>query len=108
MRIGAKICVPFLVLGLLACQPVQKPELKGEGPLAVVVPRGTATPEYHAPAAKWQVGHGQAINRGDFARRECILCHSPETGCNKCHQYVGTPKIIVPEASLYWGNSNGK
>lgn len=105
LRMLAKISVPFLLIGLLACQPVQKPELKGEGPLAVVVPRGTATPEYHAPAPRWQVIHGQAIQRGDFSRRECILCHNPETGCNKCHQYVGAAKITVPESSLLWGNS---
>jgi hypothetical protein len=102
LRISAKICVPLVFVGLLACQQVQKPELKGEGPLAVIVARGTATPEYHAPAARWQINHGQAINRGDFSRRECVLCHNPETGCNQCHQYVGSPKISVPEASLYW------
>jgi len=108
LRISAKICVPLVFVGLLACQQVQKPELKGEGPLAVIVPRGTATPEYHAPAARWRINHGQAINRGDFSRRECVLCHNPETGCNQCHQYVGTPKINVPEASLYWADLKNK
>jgi hypothetical protein len=93
---------------VLGCQNVQKPELKGEGPLAVTVARGTATPEYHAPAERWRVSHGQALNRGDFTQRECVLCHNPETGCNQCHQYVGTPKINVPEASLYWVNRNSK
>ena len=90
----------FLTI-VLGCQNVQKPELKGEGPLAVTVARGMATPEYHAPAERWRVSHGQALNRGDFTQRECVLCHNPETGCNQCHQYVGTPKISVPEASLY-------
>jgi len=97
----------FLTIAL-GCQNVQKPELKGEGPLAVTVARGTATPEYHAPAERWRVSHGQALNRGDFTQRECVLCHNPETGCNQCHQYVGTPKINVPEASLYWVNLNSK
>jgi len=103
------LAILLLILnGLLACQQVQKPELKGEGPLAVTVARGTATPEYHAPAERWRVSHGQALNRGDFTQRECVLCHNPETGCNQCHQYVGTPKIKVPEASLYWVNLNSK
>ena len=97
----------FLTI-FLGCQNVQKPELKGEGPLAVTVARGTATPEYHAPGERWRVSHGQAMNRGDFTQRECVLCHNPETGCNQCHQYVGTPKISVPEASLYWVNLNSK
>ena len=104
LRISAKICIAFALVGLLGCQQVQKPELQGEGPLAVTVARGTATPEYHAPVARWQVSHSQAINRGDFTRRECVLCHNPETGCNKCHEYVGTTKISVPEASLYWAD----
>ena len=108
LHISAKICVPIALFSLLACQQVQKPELKGEGPLAVTVARGTATPEYHAPAERWRVSHGQAINRGDFSQRECVLCHNPETACNNCHQYVGTPKIGVPEASLYWANLNRK
>ena len=94
----------LIVTCLLACQQVQKPELKGEGPLAVTVARGTATPEYHAPAERWRVSHGQALNRGDFKQRECVLCHNPETGCNQCHQYVGVQKIAVPEAVLYWAN----
>jgi hypothetical protein len=106
--ISAKICVPIALLALLACQQVQKPELKGEGPLAVTVARGTATPEYHAPAERWRVSHGQALNRGDFSQRECVLCHNPETGCNQCHQYVGTQKISVREASLYWANEKGR
>ena len=108
LRISAKICVLMALFGFFACQQVQKPELKGEGPLVVTVARGTATPEYHSPAARWQVSHGQAINWGDFTQRECVLCHNPETSCNKCHQYVGTPKITVPEASLYWVNLNSK
>jgi hypothetical protein len=98
----------LILIGLLSCQQVQKPELKGEGPLAVTVARGTAAPEYHAPAERWRVSHGQALNRGDFSQRECVLCHNPETGCNRCHQYVGTQKILVPEAALYWANGKSK
>jgi hypothetical protein len=108
LRISAKICVLIVLFSLRACQQVQKPELKGEGPLAVTVARGTATPEYHAPAERWRINHGQALNRGDFTQRECVLCHNLETGCNQCHRYVGTPKIIVPEASLYWVELNSK
>jgi hypothetical protein len=88
--------------GISACQQVQKPELKGEGPLAVIVPRGTTIPEYHAPAERWRVRHKEVIDQGQFTERECILCHNPKTGCNQCHQYVAVKEISVPEASLYW------
>lgn len=92
----------ILALGGSACQQVEKPELKGEGPLAVTVTRGTSVPEYHAPAERWRIRHKEAINQGDFAERECILCHNPQTGCNLCHQYVGVKEISVPEAAIYW------
>ncbi len=84
------------------CQQAQKPELNGAGPLAVVVPRGSTAPEYHAPLERWRVTHMDAINQGDFSQRECVLCHNPKTGCNQCHTYIGAKEVSVPEASLYW------
>ncbi len=97
-----------VLLGLPGCQQVAKPELKGEGPLAVVVARSTNTPEYHAPLERWRTIHREALNRGDFTQRECVLCHNPKTGCNQCHQYIGAKVIVVPEASLYWLESKQK
>ncbi len=102
-----KRCLPVflcfcLLVCLLGCQQVQKPELKGEGPLAVVVPRGSTAPEYHAPLERWRTHHMEAINRGDFTQRECVLCHNPDTGCNRCHNYIGAKTVSVPEAFLYW------
>jgi len=91
-----------LLLGFLGCQQVQKPELKGEGPLAIHIPRGTAVPEYHAPLERWRTFHREALHQGDFSQRECVLCHNPRTGCNQCHKYVGAKEISVREASLYW------
>ena len=92
----------FLMSSLAACQQVQKPELKGEGPLAVVVPRGSTAPEYHAPIERWRTIHMEAVNQGDFSQRECVLCHNPKTGCNRCHTYIGAKEVSVPEANLYW------
>ena len=74
----------------------------GQGPLAVKVTRGTAVPEYHAPAERWRIQHPEALNRGDFSQKECILCHNPRTGCNQCHGYAGVKPITVPEAALFW------
>jgi hypothetical protein len=96
------IILLILTVGITSCQQVQKPELKGEGPLAITVDRGTAVPEYHAPLARWRTLHVEALNRGDFSQRECVLCHNPQTGCNQCHSYVGAKEISVAEASLYW------
>jgi len=96
------LVIAFLSLGSLGCQQVQKPELNGQGPLAVKVARGTAVPEYHAPADRWRIQHQEALNRGDFSQKECMLCHNPQTGCNQCHQYAGAKQILVPEAALFW------
>lgn len=89
-------------LGITSCQQVQKPDLRGEGPLAVIVARGTAVPEYHAPLERWRTRHMEALNQGDFSQRECVLCHNPKTGCNQCHSYVGAKEVSVAEAALYW------
>jgi hypothetical protein len=87
---------------MTACQPVERPELKGEGPLAVVAPRGSTSPEYHAPIERWRTIHMEAVNQGDFSQRECVLCHNPKTGCNRCHKYIGAKEVSVPEADLFW------
>lgn len=108
MRFKYFLSILLISLTLFGCQKVQKPELKGEGPLAVTVARGTAVPEYHSPADRWRTYHGEAITGGDFSRRECVLCHDPQTGCNQCHKYIGAAEISVPEASLYWPNKNGR
>lgn len=92
----------FLPIVLLGCQQVQKPEIKGEGPLAVVMERGTASAEYHAPLERWRATHKRALANGDFTERECLLCHNPQKSCNHCHGYIGAREISVPEAFLYW------
>jgi len=92
----------MITLSLLSCQPVQKPEVKGKGPLAVVMERGVATPEYHAPMERWRAVHKKALANGDFSERECALCHNPKRSCNTCHGYIGTKEISIPEATLYW------
>jgi hypothetical protein len=93
------------VVGFWGCEKVQKPELRGQGPLAITVERGTATPEYHAPLESWRNLHMEAINRGDFTQKECVLCHNPQTGCNRCHGYVGAKEVNIPEAELYYAGT---
>jgi hypothetical protein len=89
----------FMIVG---CQQVQKPEVKGEGPLAVKMARGINSPEFHAPLERWRTTHKKVLNTGDFTERECILCHDPKKSCNNCHKYIGAREIYVPEASLFW------
>ena len=104
MRVLNFLIAMFFILapGIFSCQQVQKPELKGEGPLAITVDRGASVPESHSPLERWRTLHVEALNRGDFSQRECVLCHNPKTGCNQCHRYVGAKEISVAEASLYW------
>jgi hypothetical protein len=89
----------FMIVG---CQQVQKPEVKGEGPLAVKMARGITSPEFHAPLERWRTTHKKALSIGDFSERECILCHDPKKSCNNCHKYIGARAIDVPEVSLFW------
>lgn len=70
--------------------------------MAVVMERGTASAEYHAPLERWRATHKRALANGDFTERECLLCHNPQKSCNHCHGYIGAREISVPEAFLYW------
>ncbi len=95
----------FMIAG---CQQVQKPEVRGEGPLAVKMDRGITPPEFHAPLEQWRTTHKNGLNRGDFTERECVLCHDPKKSCNRCHQYIGVREISVAEVSLLWPDEEKK
>jgi len=103
--------VLFIVMALLGigggCEQVSKPEIRKPGPLQIVVPAGTPIPEYHAPAERWRIQHSKAISQKDFSERECLLCHNPQTGCQKCHKYVAAKEINLAEAAYIWA-SEGK
>jgi hypothetical protein len=87
---------------IVACQQVQKPEVRGEGPLSVKMARGIVAPEFHAPIERWRTTHKKAINNRDFTERVCVLCHNPKTSCNQCHKYIAAREISIAEASLLW------
>lgn len=90
--------VSLLLLSFtMGCNKVQKPELKGEGPLALKLPDGVLSPEYHQPVDYWKQHHMDLILRGDYNRQECMLCHDANTSCNNCHDYVGVPRVATYE-----------
>jgi hypothetical protein len=74
-------------------QRVEKPELKGKGPLALRLPSGVLSPEYHQPVEYWKTHHMDILNHGDYTRQECMLCHDAHTSCNNCHEYVGVKLV---------------
>ncbi len=99
MRFRAMLILPVCLLTLAACaERVDKPKLEsrgGTGPLAIKMKRGTAAPEYHFPREYWRTHHMDLIAKGDFEKRECVICHDTEASCNKCHLYVGVPKVCT-------------
>jgi hypothetical protein len=102
MRMSLKGLMPFfvvlaslLVMALAGCsnERVAKPELKGHGPLALILPAGVLSPEYHQPVEYWKQHHMDILKRGDYNKQECTLCHDVHTSCNNCHEYVGVAKV---------------
>jgi hypothetical protein len=81
------------VFALAGCNKVEKPELKGHGPLTVTIMPGVLSPEYHQPVEYWKQHHMDIIKNGDFNRQECTLCHNMHTSCNNCHDYVGVARV---------------
>lgn len=83
----------LMVLAVTGCTKVQKPELKGEGPLALTLSEGVLSPEYHQPVEFWKTHHMDLIGHGDYEKQECMLCHDVHTSCNNCHEYVGVAMV---------------
>ncbi len=104
MKKYSSTAITFFILlwSLPGCQQVQKPEVRGSGPLSIVMERGTVAPEYHAPLERWRATHKKALKNGDFSERECVLCHNPQKSCDLCHGYIGAKEIKISEAILYW------
>jgi mono/diheme cytochrome c family protein len=75
---------------------VEKPELGGNGPLAIQMPPGLQAPAYHfQPSLEWWAErHGERVS--SIGLNECLGCHKPETSCNNCHGYVGVKPIVDP------------
>ncbi len=102
-RIFWSLIIGIWILVILGgCEQVSKPEIRKPGPLQVIVPAGTPLPEYHTPPARWRVQHSKAINLKDFSERECLLCHNPQTGCQRCHKYVAAREINFAEVAILW------
>ncbi|MGA2191961.1 MAG: hypothetical protein ABSG42_01120 [Nitrospirota bacterium] len=83
----------FMVFAGCSNERVTKPELKGKGPLALKLPAGVLSPEYHQPVDYWKQHHMDILKRGDYSKHECMLCHDVNTSCNNCHDYVGVVKV---------------
>ena len=94
-RVIIGTCVTLLTLALIGgCSYPEKPALRGDGPLAVQISSDNLViPEYHNPMEVWKPRHMQAIQKGEYTERECMSCHTAETSCNNCHQYVGVPQV---------------
>lgn len=104
-RILWYLTIGIWILAILGgCEQVPKPEIRKPGPLQVIVPAGTPVPEYHTPPERWRVQHSKAVNLKDFSERECLLCHNPQTGCQKCHKYVAAKEINSAEAAIFWAS----
>lgn len=75
---------------------VEKPAVRGTGPLAIQMPPGLTAPSYHTqPSAEWwRARHGERVANSGGAQ-ECLGCHNPQTSCNHCHAYVGVQPILV-------------
>ena len=96
-----KICRGLLIISvstmlIAGCSELpKKPELRGEGELAVQIDSDKLMiPEYHNPIEVWRPRHMQSIQHEEFTERECMSCHKVETSCNNCHNYVGVPTVL--------------
>ncbi len=99
MILKALVLAVLLALGSTAIAlsgygRIEKPELGGNGPLAIQMPPGLQAPAYHyQPSPQWWAArHGERVS--SIGLNECLGCHKPETSCNNCHGYVGVKSIV--------------
>ncbi len=88
------LIISFSLILTSGCNYPEKPELRGEGSLAIQIDSDKLViPEYHNPLEVWRPRHMESIQRSEFTERECMSCHKVETSCNNCHEYVGVPVV---------------
>ena len=92
VSLALSLLVIFLFAGC-SNKRVKKPELKGKGPLALKLPAGVLSPEYHQPVEYWKQHHMDVVLRGDYSKQEYMLCHDVNTSCNNCHDYIGVKRV---------------
>ena len=101
MRRLILLAAVLVIAGLLiALRPaaVEKPVKDGFGANAITIAARYVAPPYHSPLDWWQTHHMDAVNRGDFAKADCLYCHEPAKSCNNCHNYVGVA-LVEPVGS---------
>lgn len=91
------VAVFFISAG---CTYPPKPEKDGKGPLAIQVDKRLTPPLYHEPLEKWRINHSPVVKGAGKSRFECFLCHNPDTGCNRCHNYIGAETYQEKEKPL--------
>ncbi|NLE75554.1 MAG: hypothetical protein GX605_02230 [Chloroflexi bacterium] len=84
-----------LMLAVAGCAPPEKPTKDGAGPLSIRFDPGVLAPEYHSPLDTWQRVHFQSINDGNILEGDCTYCHSTQTSCDNCHNYVGVNRTVL-------------
>ncbi|MBF0466869.1 MAG: hypothetical protein HQK88_16080 [Nitrospirae bacterium] len=99
MKSSIKIILFFIMLVALfavsACNRQEPPAANGTGEYALTVPTNVdLLPWYHVPTSNVRRVHMILLKSGQIPANACFPCHTePDKFCNKCHAYVGSPKI---------------
>ncbi|QWR76195.1 hypothetical protein [Candidatus Magnetomonas plexicatena] len=101
MKSSMKIILLFAILAAMfaisACSKQEPPAANGAGEYALTVPANVnLLPWYHVPTSNVRKNHMNLLKSGQIPQNACLPCHTePKNFCNKCHEYVGAPKVSV-------------
>lgn len=95
------VVVVVFVVHAYKSGPGDKPTEKGDHSFVLVVPEDEEPPISHIPLERWRAWHMVSIERGDSTIERCMNCHEHEKFCDRCHSYVGVPKIKVAEKDVH-------
>lgn len=60
-------------------------------PPQIEVAKEFSKPVSHTP--EWNAVHPAVVKGEPLTRYQCVLCHTPKTSCDRCHDYVGIAKV---------------
>ncbi|MFH1091262.1 MAG: hypothetical protein V1742_06805 [Pseudomonadota bacterium] len=102
-RLLAAVVILGVVAALLLMGGIKEtrpPEFSRRAKAAEMALRGeVAAPVYHHPEQWWRSNHMRLVSHRPgseaypFSRRECLVCHSPKTSCNMCHEFIGADPV---------------
>ncbi|MBF0518059.1 MAG: hypothetical protein HQK97_13275 [Nitrospirae bacterium] len=95
-RTAAIVLLVVFAFVAAGCKNIEKPAVGGTGDSALELPTGIKIFPWYHENGKIANNHMTLMAKGKVNEANCLPCHqNPDKFCNKCHDYVGVPKVMA-------------